>query len=871
MESWHSLKTQEVFRKLAASKHGLSEKDARKRLKKFGPNKLPEAKRFTQLEVFLRQLKSPLVYLLVIAAGISFFLNEELDGLIILAAVSLTTFFGFFQEQKTESTLLRLKTFLQPIVHAMRNGKEMELNAADLVPGDIVFIGEGEKVPADIRLTAGKNLEIQEAALTGESMPIVKTYGELELGTPLAERTNMAFMGTVISRGKAQGIVVDTGIRTEFGKIAESLLKIEEEETPFQKKIGDMGRWITFILIGIVVLLFIAGLLRGIVFQEIFTASVAVAVAAIPESLVVATTMILAIGMMRLLKKKALVRRLVSAETLGSATVICVDKTGTLTEGKMEVSEVYTESDSLSRELALEIAMIANEAYIEHEHEDASMWKVRGDPTDTALIHAGIESGLAELFMKLHKNVLDELPFESQNQYMAALLPNVVYYKGAPEKILRASVHLYDPEGGNKKKPLAISALQRLEKIYEDFSRKGQRVLAVAYRELEGDTSIVKFSQIENIFSDLVFVGFIALHDPIRTGVRATIVQARQAGIKVVMITGDHKYTAETVARELGFRIDHQKIVEGKDLARMDDKALKKEVEHISVYARILPHDKLRIIEAFQANGEVVAMTGDGVNDAPALKRADIGVAMGSGSDVAKESSDIIVLDNNFRTIVGAIEQGRVIFDNLRKVVTFLLSDSFTEIILIGASVIAGFPLPVLAGQILWVNLVEDALPAFALAYEPKEKDVMNLPPAGRSVPILDRQMKVIIFIVGIVGDLLLLGLFLWILQSGFPMDYIRTMVFTVLGSNSLLYIFSIKSLRHSILRIDLFDNKYLVGAVLFGWGMMVAAVYMPFLQKLLRTVPLHAEDWLIVAALGIAEIILIETAKKLFVARKKI
>jgi len=895
--SWHSLTAKEVFKKLQTSSEGISDEEAKRRLIKFGRNKLPAKKHFNATALFLRQFKSPLIYLLVLASAVSFFLDEIVDGYIILAAVALAVIFGYLQEQKAENTLDKLEGMVKQIANVLRSGQKKEIDAYKLVPGDLLFIAAGDKIPADVRLVSCVNLEIQEAPLTGESYPVEKSSAPIYAGAQISEQICMAFMGTVVSRGRGAGIVVQTGANTEFGKIAQSLSLIKEEPTPFQKKISRLSRVISLVVSAVVFAIFIAGILRGIEPSELVTASVAVAVAAIPESLVVALTIILTIGMTRLLKKNVLVRKLVSAETLGSTTVICSDKTGTLTEGKMRVVEVFTDDESEKetirdfelKSFALEISVIANEAYIENPREDTLKWKLHGDPTETALFEAAIDAGLGARIVSRERQVLDEIPFESDQQYMATMVyePNLkskirnakqktIYYKGAPEKILSACSYIADLGSPDAKKHLYENHTAKLQKKYEDLSKKGLRVLCVAYRNLPDSIALnghniqfEKFNQIEDTLKDLVFVGFIALKDPLRESAKDTIRMARNAGIKVVMITGDNIFTARSIAGELGLAVSSSNLIEGKDLRKLSDGDFRKIISKITVYARIMPQDKLRIIDAFQSKGEVVAMTGDGVNDAPALKKADIGVAMGAGTDVAKEVSDIIIMDNNFRTIVQAVEQGRVIFDNLRKVTTYLLADSFTEIILLGGSIIAGFPLPIVAAQILWVNLVEDGLPTFALSYEPKEKDVMNLPPRGRFTPVLDNEMKVIIFIVGIVTDLFLLGVFLWLYNTTNDIAYARTMTFVALGLNSLVYIFSIKSLRHTIFSINVLNNKYLIGSVIFGFLMLMIAIYVPFFQDILQTVPLTIKDLGIVALISSLSLVGIEISKAIFITNR--
>lgn len=898
---WHAMSAEEVYRALQTSAGGLAGREAKKRLAHWGPNRLPRRVRASWLPIFLRQAASPLVAILLIAAGVVVAVElwgnghaDFTDAYIILGAVALTVCFGFFQEFKAERTFESLQKIVRKRARVLRGGEQQEMDAELLVPGDVIYLGEGELIPADARLVQVHDLEIDEAPLTGESLPIAKYTEVLERGVILPERTNMAYMGTTIARGRGIALVCATGADTELGRIAKSVAEIKQEATPLQRHIGHLARMLSFAFAGVVVSIFFIGIARGFPLIELFIVSVAVAVAAIPESLVVALTVILAIGMMRLLRARALVRRLASAETLGSTTVICTDKTGTLTEGRMQVVEVMSASENpAARELALFIGMLTNEAYIENPTGHLRELRLKGDPTEQALLRAGIDAGLLDVYMQAEHCILDELPFESRNQYMAtlfsqqlhALLPaglvlppqeqgDMLMLKGASEKILSncTRVLLYDKE---KNEHAIVSLLperkKELEHTFEELSTKGLRVLGTAFRplasavRLDGNANpLIHIVQLGNALEDGVFTGFIALADPLRAQAKAMVHEAQQAGVRVIMITGDHKLTAHTIGAELGLDHTQGAIMEGKEIAQLSDEELVEAAAHARVYARILPEDKLRIVRALQARGEVVAMTGDGINDAPALRQANIGIAMGSGQDVAKETADIVLLDNNFATIVRAVREGRIIKDNIRKVITYLLGGGFTEMILVGASVVFGLPLPVLAPQILWVNLIDDSFPAFTLAAEPAEKDVMRRKPEG-SRGLLTPEMFVIIFAIGILTDLLVFGAFVWFYTNGYDLAYVRTISFANLGISTIFLVLALRSLRQSIFSMHVFSNPAIWGSIAVAAMALFGAVHIPFLQMILHTVPLQWEHWMLVLAIGLSNLVLIELAKWVF------
>lgn len=860
--AWHSLSWKEVVDRLDSNvKDGLKNKEVKNKRAEFGENVLPAKKSFSKIRIFLEQFKSPLIYILVIAGIVVLFFKEYTDAIVIFGAVFLNIIVGFLQENKANNSLKKLKKMVKVEAEVIRDGNEKMIDSSELVPGDIFILSPGSKVPVDGRIIETTNLKINEMALTGEWLPADKKGAKLLKDRPLADRDNMVYMSTIVEDGKAKVIAVETGQNTEIGRVAQLVKEAKEGKTPLQKKLSRFSSIVGVVIILISAFIFLEGIIRGGDFIEMFTIAVAVSVAAIPEGLPVAMTVILAIGMQRILKKKGLVRKLASTETLGSTTIIATDKTGTLTEGKMQVTEIIVLGKS-DRQLALEIITLNNEAFIENPDDVMDKWIVRGRPTDKALLLAGMHAGMNKKKLEKKMNLIAEMPFTSVKKYMAKAYAlskkeDILYVSGAPEKILEMS-SFFRKEG--KEYKLTKKDEDKIKKQLEELTSKGLRVLAVSYK---------KINNINDLFNNLVYVGMIALKDPIRKGVKKAIKTVKDAGIRTIIVTGDHKLTAKAVAQELGFNIKEENIMEGKELDEITDKQLEELVDDIQIYARVEPKHKLRIVQAWQNKGHIIAMTGDGVNDAPALKQADIGIALGSGTEIAKDVSDLVLLSDNFNIIVAAVEEGRAIIDNIRKVITYLLSSSFTETILVGASVIFGFPLPIIAVQILWVNIIEDGLPSIALAFEPKEKDIMKQKPVAKKAPLLNKKMKVLIFIIGIVTDLFLLGLFFYFWKSStYSIEHIRTIIFAALTIDSLLYVFSCKSLRTNLWNINPFSNKFLIYAWLVSSTLLIASIYLPPLQTLLKTVPLMLSDWAIILGLGVIKLFLIELTKWLFITK---
>jgi len=858
---------EEVLKELHVNPEtGLSTDEVLRRQNKFGLNKLPEEKLLSPLLVFLNQFKSPLIYILVIAGTATLFLKELTDTIVIFSAVFLNTLVGFLQEFKAEKALGSLKKVLKHKAVVLRNNGEKEILQEEVVPGDILILKAGDKVPADGRLIEIKNFKVNESILSGEWQSAEKKTAKLEAKTPLADRDNMVYMGTMVEDGQGKAVVTKIGEGTEIGKIAQLVKETKEEKTPYQKKLIRFSKLISLILVTICSLIFIQGLLTGGGFIEIFTTSVAVVVAAIPEGLPVAITIILALGMQRILKRKGLVRKLASAETLGSTSIILTDKTGSLTEAKMKLANIFPQK---AEKLALKIAVLANEAFVENRQQPVEKWIIRGDPTEKALIQAGGEKGIFRHKLEKKEPQIDFLPFNPVNKYAATLhqlssKEKVIYLKGAPEKILDLANYI---EVNGQPQKLTLKKRKELKAKSEELAAKGQRILSVGYKKLDARRYTLEARHLK----DLVFVALVALHDPLRKEAKSAIRACFQAGIQPIIVTGDHLLTARAIAGELDLPIKTENLLESKNLETLSEEEFQKRLDKISVYARVEPSQKLKIAQAWQERGKVVAMTGDGVNDAPALKKANIGVALGSGTEVAKEISDLVLLDDNFSTIVAAIEEGRAIIDNIRKVITYLLSDSFTEVILVGVSVLFGFPLPVTAAQILWVNLIEDTLPNIALSFEPKEKELMKRKPEDPHSSLLTAEMKTIIFVIGLMTDFFLLGLAFWLLKNDHSLIHVRTMIFAALAIDSLFYVFSCKSLKENLWQFNPFSNQFLVVAWAVSVLMLFLAIYSPIFQILLKTIPLRLNDWLIIFSLGLIELILVETTKWYFITKKEL
>lgn len=724
---WHSLTAEQTLKKLNSSKKGLDDVEVKARRQLHGYNKLPEEKRLSSLVVLLNQLRSPLVYVLIGAAVITFILQDYIDLAIILLAIFINTTLGFYQENKANKSVAYLRKLVTQKAKVLRNGNQVQLNAQNLVPGDIIFLEAGDKVPADCRLISIDNLQVNESALTGESVPAVKIIEKLDKGVVIGDRDNMSFAGTVVTAGRGIAVVATTGLHTQLGEITKLVQETPEDLTPLQLQLASLSKILTYIVLLISILIIIVGKLQGrpifgfgdTARESMLSMAAAIAVAAIPEGLLISVTAILAIGMQDILRRKALVRKLIAAETLGSVSIICTDKTGTLTEGKMQVEEIITagkeeiKRKSLKYEhsghlrdhdLILKISFLCNNAIIENPDAELEKTKIIGMPTEAALLQGAIHAATPIKVIDREQTRLSEIPFDSKNKYMATLNKlnsnhNVIYVKGAPEKLFSMSKRV---RINGEKKPLTTAKIEALGNEYEKLTGQGLRLLAFGYKQVSTKTKKINQESLE----DIIFVGFIALKDPLRKEAKETIKLTQQAGIRPIIITGDHRLTAKAIVSELGIKVLDKNILEGDQLDSMSDEELSKTVKNIDIYARVDPAHKLRIIDAWQSKGEVVAMTGDGVNDAPAIKSADIGIALGSGTDVAKETSDIILLDNNFKTIVAAIERGRIIFDNIKKVILYLLSDSFSEIILISGALLLHLPLPLLPAQIIWINLI---------------------------------------------------------------------------------------------------------------------------------------------------------------------
>lgn len=867
---WYNLPVDKVLTILESKRVGLTDKEAMIRLKTFGFNRLPQKPRVGRGRIFLRQFKSFLILILVIAFGLTLFLKDWLDSGVILTAILVNVILGFIQESKAEKALEKLQKVLVHKTRVYREGLIKEINSEELVPGDIVILEAGFQVSADLRLLEVNNLSAAEAILTGEANAVFKQVeplsSDLNKQSLVAERLNMVFKGTLITEGKGLGVVVATGKYTEIGKIAEILEKTEDEETPLQRQMRLFSRKLGMGLLVLSIFIFMVGLIKGMSFWEILMLSVAVAVASVPEGLLVAVTVILAIGMQRILKKNALIRRLVAAETLGSTTVVCVDKTGTITEGEMSAKHLVNFDSEVTFddqifplgefETLARVTLLCNNAVLEKiSPED---YRIIGSPTEKAVLAASLKFDWDTNL--LNSKRLLEIPFSSREKIMFTLnhVDGQLWWcaKGAPEILLNKCDHY---QIGQKIIKLDSLAKNKWESLFANYSQRGDRILATAYK-IVADENPEAYQQ-----NNFILLGFWVIHDPIRPEVKKMIETAKRAGVRSIMITGDYKLTALEIANKVGLETAPTNVIDGQELMSLTFSELKQRVCQATVFARVSPEDKLKIVKALQANGEVVAMTGDGINDAPALKAADIGISVGAASDVAKEASDMVLLDSNFSTIISAIEQGRIIVQNIKKVVVFTLSDCFREIILVLGCLIASLPLPIGAAQILWINLISDGLPAAALTVEEIEPGIMKRRPTPRGLSIFDRQIQIMIFVVGIFSALIWLLLYFYLYHTNADWLYAKSLVFAGLGLNSLVYIFSCKSLMQPIWRSKIWSNKFLLLAVFISLFLIFLPLYLPFLQVRLQLQSLNLLDWGLIFGLSLVQTLLIEIVKFIF------
>lgn len=850
---WHALSSDVVASLLQTDPiSGLSREEAERRLLQYGPNILAEKKPKSIVTMFLEQFRDFLVLILLGAAAISLLLGEVTDSLVIIAILVVNACLGVFQEYRAGKALEALKRMHVPECEVIRSGIPQRIRTELLVPGDIVVLREGDIVPADLRLVEAKALRIDEASLTGESVPVEKDVAVLPEETSLPERVNMAFAGTIVVYGRGRGIVVATGMEREIGRIASLLEEEEETITPLQKRLAGLGKLLGLLTIGICALVFLIGFLRGEPPFEMFMTAVSLAVAAIPEGLPAVVTVVLALGVFRMSKHKAIIRKLPAVETLGCTTYICTDKTGTLTENRMTVRRIWAPGGNLERLLA--VATLCNDAFLGEGDGERS-----GDPTEIALLAYAKEQRFPWQEWRAMYPRQDEIPFDSQRKRMSTLHlidgQYVLFTKGAPEVLLERC-SFYEVQG--RILPLGEEEREQIRREQESMASEALRVLAFAFRVLpDGALS-------EEVEQNLVFVGLLGMIDPPRKEAHRALVEAKQAGIETVMITGDSALTAQAIARELGMLESGDEVLTGQELERMPHEELRKKIKRIRVFARVWPEQKLRIVEALEENGEVVAMTGDGVNDAPALKKADIGIAMGiAGTDVAKEVADMVLADDNFATIVQAIKEGRVIFDNIRKFVVYLLSCNLGEIGAVFVPILLGLARPLVPVQILLVNLVTDGLPALALGLEAPEPDLMlrrpRKPQEGVVTPFYMRTILFGAFFITVAVVLaFVFGMRLWGLHAA------RTIAFLTLSLGELWRAYSFRSERLNAWRVDPRTNLLLLEACGVSLAVILASVFLPFLRRVFDTHFLTFSQWMFALAFSLLPFLAFEVRKVL-------
>jgi len=870
-----------VLKTLNTSEAGLSSKDAENRLEKYGKNELKEEEKTSVVKLFLSQFKSFLILILMAAALVSGFLGELVDAFVILFTVVLAGVLGFVQEYRAEESIKLLKSLTSPEALVIRDGKEVKVPSSLLVPGDILILQAGDRIPADARLLEALSLKVDESSLTGESVAVEKSTSVFPPETPQPDRKNMVYTGTSVTYGRGKAVITATGMSTAFGKLAGLLGDIERERTPLQEKLDQFGRWLGTATLIVVAFVAILGIFQGFDPFEMFLWGVALAVAAIPEALPAVVTVGLALGVRRMVKRHALIRKLPSVETLGSTNIICTDKTGTLTQNKMIVEKVYVNGALLnvtgegykptgdffkgdkpvSEDIHLHRLLVAgtlcNDAGL---FEEEGIWDITGDPTEGALVVAAAKEGIWKTALKEKHERKGEVPFSSERKMMTTLNMSenglYAYSKGAPEVILASCTKIFF---GGHEEELTPERKQEILNVVNDLANQTLRVMGFAYRKVSEDILP------EEAEKEMVFAGLTGMRDPPREEVKVAISTCTSAGIRTIMITGDHKTTAFAIARELGIFREGDLVLTGTELEALNDKEFEEIVEKVSVYARVYPEHKLRVVEALKKKGHIVAMTGDGVNDAPALKAADMGIAMGiTGTDVSKEASSMILTDDNFASIVSAVEEGRNILKNIKNFIAYGLTCHIGVVLIVLVGVLAWQMLPVIAVQILWINLITDGLPPMALSLEAPDRGLMKQKPTKSKEGLVSKKMIIASFGLGLLIAIQSLGVLYLALNNGVPLPKIQTLIFTLIVISLMFNAFNWRSDRYSVFSLGVFSNRPLIYAVLSTVILQLAAIYVPFMQTAFRTVPLSLSDWAMIIPLASTTLIAMEFVKYL-------
>jgi len=869
-ELWYKKKPEEVMDILKVDpKMGLSEEEVITRREKYGSNELEGKKSITLFQRFINQFKNFMVIILLVAAIVSGALGEYKDTIIIAAIVLLNAILGLVQENKAEESLKALKDMSKPTAKILRNGNILEINSGEIVPGDILILEAGDYIAADGILIESASLKVEESALTGESVPVDKDL-EIPQGKdiPIGDRKNMVYSTSLVTNGRGKVIVTETGMDTEIGKIAKMIESQEDLETPLQKKLDQLGKYLGIIALAVCGVIFLVGYFQGRGVFEMFMLAVSLAVAAIPEGLPAIVTIVLSLGVQRMIKKNAIIRKLPAVETLGTASVICSDKTGTLTQNKMTVTKVYTYNklidskdvniEDKDEELAVMTGLMCNDSSIE---EDDGEKKAIGDPTEIALIVLGRDKGLYRKKLEEKMPRVEEVPFDSDRKMMSTIHKTGnnyrVFTKGAIDIILdRCKGILIDGEV----KDITEEHKHKIIEENENMASNALRVLGLAYKDIEKIPDRINSESVEN---DLVFVGMSGMIDPPREEVKVSVEQCRRAGIKPVMITGDYKITAIAIAKELGILEEDSEAIEGKEIEKLSDSELAANVDKYSVYARVSPEHKVKIVKAWQSHKKVVAMTGDGVNDAPALKRANIGCAMGiTGTDVSKEAADMVLTDDNFSTIVSAVEEGRSIFDNIKKSIHYLLSCNVGEIIALFVALVIGMPTPLLPIHILWVNLITDSFPALALGVDPPEPGIMDRKPRASDESIFAGGLGVSIFVKGfVIGAVTIIAFYL---GKEVNIETGRTMALVTLAVSQFANSLTIRSMDKSMFKVGVFSNKYLIGAIALSATLLLSVVFIPPLRDIFELSSLDGVHWIYVGVLSLLPMTISEIFKKI-------